>query len=375
MSSGLRSLQKVWRFVTLYGFRRTLIKTAGRMRFPMSLVWRKAKTADVALLGCGQFGMTAIGYFVTQRFGRRILNCFDINHSAAMSCQKTLGIGYVADTFEQAVDDPEINYVYIASNHASHTDYACHAMKSGKTVYVEKPVSVSLQQFQQLGDIKRQTGMKLYAGYNRPFSGAIRKIRSIGGPSQRPISLNCFVSGHVIGQDHWYRLPDEGTRICGNAGHWIDLFIHILSWRKTPNTYEISILSAKSEEPDDNFTLSITTDFGDIFSLMLTARTEPFEGINETINLQSDDLIAKIDDFRRLTVWQDAKKSTYRFWPKDVGHKGAIMQPFESRPYRSWNEIEVSTLIMLTAMNMVRSGVAKSTIHIDEEFERLSKIS
>lgn len=374
MSFNIRPIKKVLRFVGMYGVRRTLLKTVGRTRFPVSLVWRRYRSPDIALIGCGQFGMTAIGYFITKRFGRRIKSCFDINEAASNSCKKVLGIERVSPSFDDAVNNQNIKFVYIASNHASHTDYACRSMLAGKTVYVEKPVSVSLEQFKALRETKLKTGQKLFAGYNRPFSGAIKKIKSHTISKNGPISLNCAVSGHIIAPDHWYRDPEEGTRICGNAGHWIDLFIHLLSWRKIPNTFTISILSAKVDEPDDNFVLSISTDFGDVFSLMLTARTEPFEGINETINLQWDDLIAKIDDFRRLTIWQDVKKRTYSFWPKDVGHECAILQPFEHQDYRDWHEIEVSTLLMLTCMNMINDGAQTMTVNIDEKFKMLDMI-
>ena len=157
----------------------------------------------------------------------------------------------------------------------------------------------------------------------------------------------CFVVGHQLGPDHWYRRPDEGTRVCGNVGHWLDLLVHMLAWRGLPDQLQISITAATDNEPDDNVCIAIRSDRADLFSVMLTSRSEPFEGINETINFQHGATICKIDDFRRMTLWQGANVTTHRFWPKDVGHGRAILQPFTSAPGRDWHEVELSTMLML----------------------------
>jgi hypothetical protein len=41
-------------------------------------------------------------------------------------------------------------------------------------------------------------------------------------------------------------------------------------------------------------------------------------------------LIARIDDFRTLTLWQGSQRLAYRYRPKDVGHERAVMQPYRT---------------------------------------------
>jgi hypothetical protein len=122
-----------------------------------------------------------------------------------------------------------------------------------------------------------------------------------------------------------------------------------------PDRVEIALSWASEEEPDDNLTIAMSTDQGDVCSIMLTSRTEPFEGINESINLQYGATIAKIDDFRRLAVWQDSRLVRRRYWPKDVGHRMAILQPFRQQDLREWREVLASSLLMLEITDMVRS--------------------
>lgn len=376
-------VRKILRFLHLYGFRRTLFKVVSRsLRIPMLL--RMRQDADIAMVGCGQYAFATIGYFISRKFGARFRWCYDPNVSAAEGFARGLRVAHTATAEGEWLEDQQTRYVYIASNHASHADYACAALAAGRSVYLEKPISVSFESLAQIeAERLRAEGggrPKLFAGYNRPFSSAISQLRAFRRPLPgEALSLSCFVSGHVIDPDHWYRNPDEGTRICGNAGHWIDLFVHLCAQRGQEQAnddgmgdiYRMNLLAADMVNADDDFALSIASDRGDIFSLMLTARTEPFEGINETINFQQGPLIAKIDDFRRMTIWQESNRYQFRYWPKDVGHAKAILQPF-GVGFRPWREVKDSTILMLVAAEMARRGESSRTISLVAERSRIN---
>lgn len=245
--------------------------------------------------------------------------------------------------------------IFIASNHASHTQYAIDAMRHNKEVYLEKPISVSWSQFRDLLSAKKQYNSDLYAGYNRPFSQAVTTIDNHINGNMLPLTISCTVFGHKIPPNHWYRDPDEGTRICGNVGHWLDLAVHLMNNRGAiPELFLITVTYSSRDEFDDNIAISIFTSHKDLLTIVLTAREEPFEGIIEQINLQSGVLSASIFDFRKMILWDGAKKKVINYFPKDVGHKKAINQPWSSKK-RSFKEIEVSTVLMLTITDMVRT--------------------
>lgn len=377
------SFRKIMRFWRLYGLMRTLFKVAARTWRP-PVTWRARPDADIAMVGCGQYAFATIGYFVARRFGARFRWCYDPDTRAAEGFARGFRVAHQAVEPGEWLEDRQVRYVYVASNHASHTEYACAALEAGRSVYLEKPISVSYEQLARLEAARQRAEAggkrRLFAGYNRPCSGAIRTICAATKPqSEQPLSLSCFVSGHVIGPDHWYRDPAEGTRICGNAGHWIDLFVHLCAQRGRRyeaddgmgDIYRMSLLAADTVNADDDFALSIANDRGDIFALMLTARTEPFEGINETINVQQGQLIAKVDDFRRMTVWQGPKRRHYRYRPKDPGHAKAILQPFDATA-RPWQEVLDSTLLMLAVVEMVRTGEISRSVSLVAERARIA---
>jgi predicted dehydrogenase len=356
-----KGFHKFFRYFQLYGFSRTLIKVAGRTRKQYLRYWfinlLLSSKKNISLIGCGQFGFTSISYFLFKFNGNHFLECFDIDLKNQKSASDFWGYS-TQDNIHELITNPKCEYVYIASNHASHTDYAFKALQAGKTVYIEKPVAVNYKQFRRIFGLVKETPTyldKVFIGYNRPFSPAIIRLNKLLKGSMLPITLNCFVIGHFIEKNHWYRNPEEGTRICGNVGHWIDLSINLLNTRGlVPEKYKISISYSNLDEIDDNISINIVTEFNDLISIIISSRAEPFEGINESIQFQSGDVIAKIDDFRKMFIWKGNKKMIYNFSPKDVGHLNAINQPFNGMK-REFIEIEISTVIMLEITEMVRN--------------------
>lgn len=361
------NLKKVLRYSRLYGFSRTIIKVAGRTRSGRLKFFFPQKQAqkNVSLIGCGQFGFSTISYFLYKNLGNCFLQCFDVNRENSISTARFWGYKPVND-WREIMENPHCRYVYIASDHYSHATYAAEALKAGKIVYCEKPVSVNDGQLRMLQEAIVQYSGEIYFGYNRPFSKAVTDLKQYIDSIRQPMTLNCFISGHRLASDHWYNDPKEGTRVCGNLGHWIDLSMYLFEIRGyIPTQYDIHIIYADSRESDDNITVSYKTDFGDLVTLVLTSRTEPFEGINETINMQCGNVIAKIDDFQSQTIWIGAKKRKIKYSPKDVGHKMSVNQPFGSWK-RERDTVLKSTRLMLEIKEMVVEGAVSGQFHCGE---------
>lgn len=361
--SGIDGLKKIIYYNRLYGFGRTIIKVAGRARYNWLNIFFPKKRAqqNVSLIGCGQFGFSTISYFLYKNLGSCFLQCYDIDRKNCISTARFWGYTPVKD-WKELIGNPNCKYVYIASDHYSHSIYAIEALKAGKIVYCEKPIAVSRKQLKDLEDAICRYSGEIFFGYNRPFSKAIADLKVYIQDIRQPMTINCFVSGHKLAPDHWYNDPKEGTRICGNLGHWIDLSMYLFEVRGyVPTKFDINIMCADDQVIDDNITITYRTDFGDLVTLVLTSRTEPFEGINETINLQCGNVISKIDDFRMQTIWVDEKKKRIRYWPKDVGHRQSIVQPFHSNGRRG-KGVMLSSLLMLKIKEMA-SKHEKETVY------------
>lgn len=350
------ALRKLWRFNSIYGPGRTFSKAMGRLR--IGAFWRRwRRGGSVGLIGCGQFAFATISHFLGQSREGRLLACYDINPKAAQSLAKAQGVAVVAPSAEALIAQPGLRLVYIASNHASHTPYAVQALEHGLDVVIEKPVSVDFEQLCALTVARRRLPQRrVFAGYNRPFSAAIQELhRRMPVLPEAGMTFQCLVVGHFIPADHWYKRPEEGTRICGNIGHWLDLAVHLMSWRGLPDRLDLALSWADPADPNENLTLTLISDRQDLITLTLTARAEPFEGVRECIHVQHGETLCEIEDFRRMRLWQGERLRRWRYWPKDVGHRLAVLQPFQTEMVRDWNEVELSTLLMLELMEMVRA--------------------
>ena len=365
-----KKLLKVLRFICIYGVSRTLVKILGRTRLNIRILpflkfpFYPTSGKTVGIIGGGHHAFSTIAYYLTTSTNAKITFVIDINENAAASFAYAYCVKYFATEDTQIfdyVDSPDV--VYISSNHASHTEYAIRFLSYGCDVFIEKPISVNIEQLNMLTNALKDTDKNIYVGYNRPHSRSIRIIKSHLKDSKKylPFTLSCFVSGHIIPKDHWYLNPAEGSRIVSNLGHWIDLSIHILFWSKELIEYfDVSISYSDKFMPTNNIIVSMISSRHDLINITFTSRCEPFEGVNETINFQQGDLIAKIDDFRSTKIWKDDFYKKYLHWPKNNGHKAAVLQPFGSVSKREWYEIECSTRLILHIEEMVRSETTQS---------------
>jgi hypothetical protein len=77
-------------------------------------------------------------------------------------------------------------------------------------------------------------------------------------------------------------------------------------------------------------------------------------------------LIVDIQDFRRAVFWKGNDKYVKRYFPKDVGHKRAILQPITG-DRRDLEEIRISTALMLEITDMVRLAEKNKHFILDDQ--------
>ena len=353
---------KLWRYIRIYGWRRALVKAAGRTRSSSSWMLglkRRAGPPNVSVIGCRQAAFSTLCFFLYRARGAVFLDAFDTDRVQAETLARFYGFRGVAESADILLQDPAVRLVYIASNHASHTAYTIEALQRSVDVFVEKPLCTQWKDLRALEEAIEGSRARIWTGYNRPFSAAVVHLRKKIAGLRTPLSLVCYIHGHHIPQAHWYRHPKEGTRISGNAGHWLDLAIHLLTavWGGAPSIVHLHHTPATAAEPDDNFTLILHTDAGDHITIVLASRNEPAEGVRESIEVQCGEISAQIDDFRTMRLWHRGKSSRTTYPVKDVGHRLCTLQPFlPDSQQRSFTEVLCSTRLMLHATDLARRG-------------------
>lgn len=325
-------LKKVVRYVKLYGMSRTYIKIRGQQHKRRTFVELPPRRHEIApgqtvgIIGCGNFSFTTIAYYLRRKFGPVVGICMDRNIERAASMSQFYRVPVYTTDAGEVMRAKELQLVYIASNHASHAEYAIAALQHGKHVYIEKPHVVSEEQLGRLiHAIDRSTG-KVFLGFNRPASRFGEIIQEYLAREPGPGMYNWFVAGHAIEPDHWYLQAREGGRVLGNLCHWTDFILRLVP----ASAYPIEINPTAASGSVSDFVVTYTFADGTIATISFSAKGHAFEGVRERFNGQKGNCLMSMDDFRRLTIdVADVKRRFFNLY-RDHGHQRNIVGAYES---------------------------------------------
>lgn len=89
------------------------------------------------------------------------------------------GIGRAYGSYEQLVDDGDVDIVYISSPHSEHREHALLAIAAGKHVLVEKPIGVDAQEAADIAEAARAAGVFAMEAMWTRFLPKFTVIRSL----------------------------------------------------------------------------------------------------------------------------------------------------------------------------------------------------
>jgi predicted dehydrogenase len=325
-------IKKALRYTRLYGVRRTLNIVQGQYHVKRTYAAlpepgpRRASDKHVGVIGCGIFGFGVVGYFLDKRYGKVIRGVADRNASRAASFYKHYGLDYYTTDVDELLSDPQIDLVYVATNHASHAEYAIRALERGKAVHIEKPHVVNESQLRELCRTMKRTGGKVRLGFNRPRSPLGRKIKEQLDAQTGTAMLNWFVAGAPLPRDHWYFDPEEGGRVLGNLCHWTDFTFQMAPPEKR---FPIVIQPTKFDRPDENIAVTYLFGDGSIGAITYSAKGQPFEGDKERFTAHRNECLIAMEDFHRLLVEVEDDRRVIAPFFRDHGHDANVRESYE----------------------------------------------
>lgn len=354
-------IRKILRYTRMYGVRRTCVKVQGqrhmRRRFAeLPKASRPIKRSQaVGLIGCGNYAFTNIAYFLTRRCGAVIGACMDKDIHRAASLGRGYSVPFFTDRADELLANDTIRIVFVASNHASHADYAVRALEQGKDVYIEKPHVVSWEQLDRLIDAMDRCPGRVYLGFNRPNSRIGKRIREALDREAGAGVYNWFVAGHYLAPDHWYNLPEEGGRVFGNLCHWTDFLYMIVG----PGGLPAEIVPVRGDSNDVDIVVSYKFQDQSLGVISFSAKAELFEGISERFTAQKGDCLVSMDDFWQYTLQVGARKQRHRNIFRDHGHEDNIVGAYKNSTKRlSYDRLENRTRIANTAVLYLKTKEA-----------------
>jgi predicted dehydrogenase len=329
-------VRKAVRYTRLYGPRRTWAKIRGqyhmRRRYAAlpALASPPPAGGHVGIVGCGNFAFATIAHYLKREFGPVLRAAMDSDVHHAASLHASYGLRYYTDDARRIVEDPEIDLVFVASNHASHAEYAIEALAAGKHVHIEKPHVVSEDQLVRLCGAMRASPASVALGFNRPGSRLGRIVGERLAAEPGPAMLNWFIAGHELPPDHWYFRPEEGGRVLGNLCHWTDFVLQLVPRERR---YPITIRPTRWERSDCDIAVTYVFGEGTVAALTFSAKGHTFEGVRELFAAHRGDVLLSLRDFQHLVVETGARKERWRLAFRDHGHRARVVASYRlARP-------------------------------------------
>lgn len=135
------------------------------------------------------------------------------------------------DNAMHLLDDPGVNAIYVSTPPSSHEQYTIEALKRGKPVYVEKPMSLDTDSCIRMANAARETGTKLTVAHYRRAVPVFKKVKEL--IDSGAIGRIRFADMHFYqpALDETMTKPDNNWRInpeISGGGIFHDLAPHLL---------------------------------------------------------------------------------------------------------------------------------------------------
>ena len=134
------------------------------------------KQLRIALLGIGRIGKIHFRN-ISQSFpNAAIVAVADPQYDEALF-KKEFGNVFFTRNAEEAITRPDVDAVLICTPTSSHADLLELAVNSGKHIFCEKPMDLSLERTAALSSLVKNNNVKLMLGFNRRFDPDFMQAR------------------------------------------------------------------------------------------------------------------------------------------------------------------------------------------------------
>lgn len=132
----------------------------------------------VGVIGCGYWGPNLIRNFM-QLSRSDVVRVADLDE---VRLEHMKGLYPTIETtrdYRNIVDDPEIDIIAIATPVQTHYKLASEALFAQKHVFVEKPITASVKEAEELIALSEKHQRKLMVGHTFVYTSAVRKMKEI----------------------------------------------------------------------------------------------------------------------------------------------------------------------------------------------------
>ena len=284
-----------------------------------SLMLKSFECARLSFIGSGNYASsTLIPAFKSS--GAELVSVVSSQGVSGVYVGKKFGFAETTTDADSIFYDDSIDAVVITTRHDSHASFILKAIRTGKHIFVEKPLCITLDELKEIQSAYDPTKI-LMLGFNRRFAPQVQKIKTLLSATSSPKSFIITINAGSIPSDHWTQdFEVGGGRIIGEACHFIDLmrFLvgdQIILWKST-------YMDSRTR---DTVSINLTFMDGSIGTIHYFSNG-PKSLPKERLEVFTDGKVLRLDNFRKLSGfgWKRFKKMN--LWRQDKGQKNCCQE-------------------------------------------------
>jgi predicted dehydrogenase/threonine dehydrogenase-like Zn-dependent dehydrogenase len=281
-----------------------------------------SKRLAIGFIGAGNYASSMLLPQLAQLPSAELVHVSTTRSLSAVNAQRRFGFTTASTSASAVLEDESLDAIFVVTRHATHADLVCRALETGKAVFVEKPLALNDEELDRITETIAKTGNdRLMVGFNRRFAPMLAKMRAEFGPASS--STRYLVNAGPLAADSWYRNEGEGTRFTGEGGHFLDT----LSWWTGSLPEEVYAVGGGPGSDDVQVTVRFASGASGVISY-LTGGNVRFP--KETLDATGGGRSARLDNFRKATVWAGRGHETIRARGQDKGQRAELARFVEA---------------------------------------------
>src|SRR5919108_2664423 len=136
------------------------------------------KRITIGVLGCGYWGPNLLRNFTENETADMRWIC-DLEAQRLNTIARRYPAAKSTTDYQELLADTGLNAVAIATPVGTHFNFAKAALEAGKHVLLEKPLTASVKEAEQLLELADRQRLVLMVDHTFVYTGAVRKIKQI----------------------------------------------------------------------------------------------------------------------------------------------------------------------------------------------------
>jgi predicted dehydrogenase len=132
----------------------------------------------VAVVGAGYWGPNLIRNFLSLDEVGAVVAC-DTDDARLVKMRKQFHGIETTTSHDEVINRSDIDIVVIATPVSTHYEIAKAALENGKHVFIEKPMTASVREAEELIELAEKKNLRLFVDHTFIYTGAVRKMKEV----------------------------------------------------------------------------------------------------------------------------------------------------------------------------------------------------